>query len=297
MDVELRQIRQLVAIVETGSYRAAAERLHIAQPALSVSIRKMEHAIGITLLLRDSRGARLTDSGAAYLHDARHVLALGDQSMRNARLTAAGEAGTIRVGFVGSAVYNLLPRILPAFRARHSAILVDLHEGATIDLLKSVEDWRLDCAIVRGPLPINPEFEMIEVEQDHLVALLPASHQFAEDSVVDLSTLSSEPFVLFSRRTVPGLRAAVDAACATAGFVPLAAQEVTQSFTMVGLVGSGIGVALSPAVISNMAGSQVRFVPLSDQTEQLPLRLLAVRRRLSTSPALDHFWESLAERS
>lgn len=296
MDFELRQIRQLVAIVETGSYRAAAEQLHIAQPALSVSIRKMEHAIGATLLLRDSRGARLTESGAAFLRDARHVLALADQSTRNARLTFAGEAGTVRLGFVGSAVYRLLPSCLPAFRAQHPAILVDLQEGATVDLLQLVEDRLLDCAIVRGPLSAAPEFEIMEVERDRLVALLPVTHQFANDPVVDLAALSNEPFVMFSRRTVPGLRAAVDAACAAADFVPRVAQEVTQSFTMVGLVGSGLGVALSPGVISNMAGPQVRFVPLSGHTEQAPLRLLAVRRRMSTSPAVDRFWDSLSQR-
>lgn len=297
MNVELRQIRQLIAIVEMGSYRAAAERLHIAQPALSVSIRKMEQAIGVALLVRDSRGARLTESGAAFLYDARHALALADKSIDNARLTGAGEAGTLRVGFVGSAVYSLLPDILPAFRARHSGILLDLQEGATVDLLRSVADRQLDCAIVRGPLPANVDFETIEVERDRLVALLPASHRLANEPVVDLTALSSEPFVLFSRRTVPGLRAAVDAACAKAGFVPFAAQEVTQSFTMVGLIGSGMGVALSPAVIARISGPQVKFLPLAGESEQRPLQLLAVKQRRNPSRALDSLWKCLVEQN
>ena len=297
MNVELRQIRQLIAIVETGSYRAAAERLHIAQPALSVSIRKMEQAIGATMLLRDSRGARLTESGAAFLHDARHAVALADQSITNARLVDSGEAGTVRVGFVGSAVYCLLPKILPAFRARHGEVLLDLKEGATVDLLQSVEDRRLDCAIVRGPLPANPDFETIEVEQDRLMALLPIAHPFANDSFVDLATLSGDPFVLFSRRTVPGLRSVVDSACANAGFVPHAVQEVTQSFTMVGLVGSGIGVALSPGVIANISGPQVKFLPLAGDIEQWPLQLLAVRQHRNPSRALDLLWACLRQRN
>jgi DNA-binding transcriptional LysR family regulator len=297
VDFELRQVRQLIAIVEAGSYRAAANRLHIAQPALSVSITKLERAVGAVLLIRDSKGARLTESGTAFLRDARHALALADQSAMNARLTAAGDAGTVRLGFVASAVYQLLPAILPVFRERHRAILLELSEGATSELTQSVKDQQLDCAIVRGPIQTSPELEVVELERDRLMALLPADHQFADEKELDLSVLSEAPFVLFSSRTVPRLRAAVDEACARAGFVPHAAQEVTQSFTMLGLVGSGLGVALSPSVIANISGPRVRFVPLIVQEESWPLKLLGIKRRGSSSRALDQLWGCLTHQA
>lgn len=295
MEIELRQMRQLIAIVEAGGFRAAAERLHIAQPALSVSIRKLEHAVGAPLLNRDSRGASVTAAGAVFLASARQALKLADQGREGARLTAAGVHGRLRIGFVGSAVYRLLPKILPAFRMQHPGVLLDLIEGTTVDLIPAIEDRRLDCAIIRAPLREAPDLEAVELERDRLVAMLPVDHPLAKQPHIDLAALAVEPFVLFSPRTVPGLRAAVDAACAAAGFVPLAAQEVTQSITMVGLVGSGLGVALSPEVIANIAGPHVRFVPLAREDGMWPLRLLAVRRRQECAPALDLFWESCAK--
>ena len=293
MNFELRQIRQLSVIAEVGSFRAAAERLHVAQPALSVSIRKLEDAVGAQLLMRGARGAELTEAGRAFLDTARYSLFHAAQGQENARLAAAGEIGSLRVGFVGSAVYRLLPRVLRDFRTQHPAIRLELSEGATVGLLDAVRERRLDLGIVRRPIPADPELIAIDLERDRLVAMLSAEHPLAGEAEIDLAALADDPFVIFSPRAVPGLHAAVVTACALAGFVPRIAQEVTQSTTMVGLVGSGLGVALSPAVIANISGAAVRFVAVRQEPQLAPLLLVGVARAGNTSRALRLLWESL----
>ena len=111
MAIDLRQLRQFVIIAELGSYRRAADALHIAQPALSVSIQKLEHAVGVPLLVRGAKGVTLTPAGDALMADARRALFHTDQARQAARRVALGEWGTLRLGFVGSATYMLLSLI------------------------------------------------------------------------------------------------------------------------------------------------------------------------------------------
>src|SRR5690606_1763398 len=100
-------------------YRRAADVLFIAQPALTVSMQKLEQEMGALLFVRSARGVTLTAAGAALLEDARRALFHAEQAMRSVRLVAHGEWGSLRLGFVGSATYALLPRTMPAFRQRY----------------------------------------------------------------------------------------------------------------------------------------------------------------------------------
>src|SRR5690606_20430974 len=113
MGITLRQFQQFIAVAEHGSYRQAAEKLFVAQPALSVSIQKLEAEVGAQLLERGSKGVTLTPAGHALIKDAKTALFYSEQACRSARLVALGEWGTLRLGFVGSATYTLLPLCVP----------------------------------------------------------------------------------------------------------------------------------------------------------------------------------------
>jgi DNA-binding transcriptional LysR family regulator len=281
----LRQLNHFVAIAEAGTYRGAAERLFIAQPALSISIHKLEASLGVRLFERGPRGVTLTLGGLAFLAEAKRSLLHAEQAQQRARLAVVGEWGTVRLGFVGSAVYQLLPRTLPGFIARHPGVTLDLHEGATVYLTDMVRDGRLDAGIIRTPVEDTAELDLFAVETDDLIAVLPAGHPLAKRKRIDLASLRDDAFVMFSKTLVPGLRAIIVEACRDAGFIPRVAQEATQALTVVGLVGSGLGVAIVPGVIARFVNPQVVFVRLSNQGAQGTLTLSIAMRNHDASAA------------
>lgn len=290
----LRQLEHFVAVAEAGNYREAADRIGIAQPALSVSIRKLEEALAARLLDRGVHGAVLTPAGRAFLAEARRSLQHAERGMHSARLAATGEWGVLRLGFVGSAAYGLLPAHLPAYLAGHPAVKLELMEGQTVRLVEMVRDGLLDAAIVRMPVDDALALRSAEVERDDLVAVVPVRHALAGRRRIRLAELSQDPFILFSQEWVPGLRAVVLEACRHAGFAPRLAQEAIQAVTLVALVGSGLGVGLVPSVVARFANAQVRFVPLADPGARGCLATALVVPRDATSAVAARFFETFA---
>lgn len=286
MAIDLRQLRQFVTIAELGSYRRAAEALHIAQPALSVSIQKLEHSVGVLLLERGAKGVSLTPAGAALMQDARRALFHADQARQSARRVALGESGRLRLGFVGSATYMLLPRCLPPFRRRYPDVELELREDSTLRLAEMLRANELDAGLVRGPLAEDATLTSWVVERDSLILALPADHPRASGPVA-LQSFRGEPFVTYAPDKVPGLHGVAQALCRKAGFSPRVSQEAIQVQTLVSLVASGLGVALVPGVTRAYTTPHVAFVDLldADARDALALSLVAPRQT-SCAPAL-----------
>ncbi len=280
VNFELRQLSQFVAIAEAGSFRRAAQQVFIAQPALSVAIRKLEKSLDVLLFDRSARGVTLTAAGEAFLIEARLSLIHAEQARQSARLAALGEWGVVRLGFVGSASYRLLPAKLPVFLARYPGVRLELVEGTTVSIMDMLREGRLDVGVIRTPVDgSGDDLAIRNVEQDDLIAVLPRAHALAKRKRIDLALLHDEPFVMFSRTHVPGLRAVVVDVCRDAGFTPRVAQEVTQIQTLVGLVGSGLGVALLPGVAATFTSEQIRFVSLSNPAAHKRIMVSLATRR------------------
>ena len=260
--MELRQLRQFVAVAEALNFRRAAERLHMAQPPLSVAIRKLEDELGAPLFTRLARGVALTPAGDAALAAARHCLAGADAVRTAAHAAAAGESGLLRVGFVGSATYSLMPRLLPAFRARYPAVELVLRESTNLELLALVDQDQLDIGLVRYPTASASALRFEIVERDVFCAVLPSRHPLAKKRRLTLAALAQEPFIDYASTKVPGLHAMVMLAFQQAGLAPRVAQEATQVQTVISLVQSGLGMALVPSVSARLAARGVVFRPV-----------------------------------
>ncbi|CAN7701063.1 LysR family transcriptional regulator [Variovorax sp. OV084] len=257
--MNFRQLNQFLTVVEMRSFRKAAERLHIAQPPLSTGIRRLEEDLGARLFDRSRRGVSLTDAGLAVLADAQQIAFHVEHLRAAVEAQKTGVGGTLRVGFVGSATYQLLPKALPAFRERYPNVVLELHESTTVQILKDIENGALDLGLVRYPLIESTVLEVEPVERDVLVAALPAGHRLSRRRTLKLADLAGEPFVLYSASGAPNLQAQVMLACQTAGFAPRVVQEAVQVQTVVSLVESGMGVALVPSMSGAHSSRQVVF--------------------------------------
>ena len=262
--MELRQLSQFVAVAEMQSFSRAAERLSMAQPPLSVAIRKLEDEIGVLLFDRGARGVRLTDAGEAALEAARKCLREADEVVSLARMAAKGEAGLLRIGFVGSATFDVLPRLIEAFSERYPKVRLDLFEAANLELLQSVTNGRLHLAILRVPTAAPAGVSLQLIEQDVFCIALPARHPMAGRESLALAELADEAFIGYVPGRASTHHAAMTQLCLQAGIMPRITQEGVQVQTVIGLVASGLGVAIVPAIHSQYSSRRVVFRPIRD---------------------------------
>jgi DNA-binding transcriptional LysR family regulator len=287
--MELRQLRQFVAVAEARNFRRAAEQLHMAQPPLSVAIRKLEEEVGTALFERQSRGVTLTAAGVAALAVAQECLASAD-ALRDAALSAAGgESGVLRVGFVGSATYSLMPKLLPAFRSRYPDIDLVLRESTNLELLALVEGGQLDIGLVRYPTASASALRFDVVERDVFCAVLPARHALSRQRVLSLAELARYPFIDYASTRVPGLHAMVMLAFQQAGLTPRVSQEATQVQTVISLVQSGMGVALVPSVSARLAARGVVFRAVSGLPVSAAVSIAMASRSRGSNAATERF--------
>ena len=286
--MELRQLRYFVAVAEELHFRRAAERLHVSQSPLSVQIRKLEATVGVQLLRRNRRGVELTAAGRSLLADARVLLDQAERAAERARRAAAGYAGELRIGFVGSAIYAVLPEAVRTLRAERPMVEVTLREMATEEQLDALRRDQLDVGFVRAPAA--PEgLQMERVLQEPLLAALPTDHPLAAAAEVSLAELATESLVLFPRAQAPAFYDELMVRLQRTGRVTRIAQEAPEMQTIIGLVAAGVGVSLVPASTRLFAREGVAYRPLSET--ELAVWLAIATRVGERPPTVEAFLE------
>jgi DNA-binding transcriptional LysR family regulator len=283
--MELRHLRYFVAVAEHLSFGRAAERLHISQPPLSRQIRGLEVELGAALLSRTRRSVRLTAAGAALLPEARRLLRDADALQAGARQLASGQVGTLALGFISVAAYNVLPELAPEFRRRHPGIRLALQEATSDVQLAALAQGELDVGLVLPPVDA-PGLDYAPLLHDTLVAALPAGRGGGKGPLA-LASLRDEPFILFPRPVGTSLHDQIVGACQRAGFAPRVEQEAIQMQTIVSLVAAGMGVALVPASLMNLRRTGVAYRPLTDRSSRIELGI--AWRRADDAPAVQAF--------
>jgi DNA-binding transcriptional LysR family regulator len=289
--VELRQLRYFLAIAEEGNFSRAAQRLHVSQPPLSTQIKSLEEELGVRLLERTNRGVSLTAAGAVFFEETRAVLARLEHAKSRAVRADRGDAGMLSVGFVSIADYGVLPPALKSFRASFPLIDVHLHELTTDAQIRELRAARLDLAIGLGPVD-EPDLDFARLLREELVLAAPSTHAVTKgDGAVDLRTLSKESFIVPPRELAPGLYDLTISRCRASGFAPRITQHARQMQTVIGLVSSGMGVALVPSSVRNLKRTGVQYRPLRGKAALVELGILRLRN--VDNPSREHFVEVL----
>ncbi|WP_425842277.1 LysR family transcriptional regulator [Streptomyces fractus] len=276
--MEIRHLRSFLVLAEECHFGRAAERLHIAQPALSQQLKALEREVGVLLLERSTRHVGLTEAGRLLQERAAQVVATLERTRTDLDLLAAGQAGNVRLGFVGTATYDVLPRAAHRLRAELPAVHLDLRgELLGPDLLDAVREGALDLAVLRMSAPLGGDgLEVHHLRDEPLVAVLPAHHPLADAPEVGLASLAGESFVTHPAGHRSTMQPLVLDACRRAGFEPADVVEVSETGTLVVFVAAGMGVALVPEPVRALRLDGVAYVPLSGPP-QLTSLVLAQR--------------------
>lgn len=258
--IELRLWRQFVAVAEELHFGHAATRLHMTQPPLTQAIAQLENLLGARLFDRTKRSVRLTATGAALLPAVLDLLARAQALPALARAAAAGEVGHLRLAFVSTVGYALLPQWVRAFREDYPKVQLDLLE-ATGDLqVQGLERGEMDAGFMLHAPGFSPVgLARLVITQEPLVLALPEQHPLVNRAVLQLNDVLAEPLVIFPRRIVPSLYDAIFGLYHAAGFLPLVAQEAIQMQTIVNLVSAGMGVAWVPDSVRQFQRSGVVY--------------------------------------
>jgi DNA-binding transcriptional LysR family regulator len=288
--MELRHLRYFIAVAEEGHITRAAERIGMQQPPLSQQIRALETELGVQLLRRKPRGVELTEAGRALLEDARAILAHVDHAFAATQRTARGEQGRIAVGFTSSAPFHpFVPRVIRAFRESYPLVALTLDESGTTELIDDLLHERVDAAFIRTPVA-DPMGIMIDpVLEEAMLVALPGTHPLADaETALPLVALAAETFIVYRRRSGPGLYDAIFAACHAAGFSPLVGQEAPRIVSTLNLVAAGLGIAIVPASLQRMQMDGVTYRRI-EGTPQPRAPLLLATRRGDTGAVVRHF--------
>jgi DNA-binding transcriptional LysR family regulator len=243
--MEIRQLQYFVAVAEEASFTRAAARVHVAQPGVSAQVRRLEAELGQQLLDRSGRSVTLTEVGAAVLPFARAALG----ALHGARLAVDQLAGLVRgqvtVGMVSGCALPSLAELLSDFHGRYPGVTIALTEDGSDRLVEQLRDGTLDLALIGAAGPAAEGLETVVVLEDELVAAVSPDHTLAAERSITLAQLREQPLISLPPGT--GVRAALDAACADAGFTPRIVLEASALPMVAQLAQRGLGVAILPA--------------------------------------------------
>lgn len=292
MSLELRHLRAFHAVAEELSFRRAAERLGLAQPALSRTIRALEESLDVRLFERSTRVVGLTEAGRAFQRRTAAVLADLAEAVRFVARVQGGAAGELRVGYNDHAINGLLPLIVRRFRADWPDVEVSLIDATSPAMIEMVLDGKLDIAFHHGPMG-HRDIDQVLVRGERLICALPAAHRLAGEAAISLPDLAGESFVMGTLETWKVFHTLLRDFCRPYGVELKVIQEALHSDGILGLVAAGLGISLfvDSEWIHAIRGVVVR--PLKEAAPRIET-LASWRRDRGHLPVLRHFLEVVA---
>ena len=288
---ELAQLRCFTTVATELNFRRAAERLNMTQPPLSRQIQLLEHHLGVELFTRTTRSVTLTAAGRAFFIEAQTLLEHAQQAAIAARRFAEGDIGSVTISFVGSAVYEFLPRVIAEARLKQPHVKISLTEMNTYSQHEALRARRIDLGIVRAPL-LQPGYETECLVREPFVLAVPSGHALAEQASVTVEDLDAQPFLMYSHSAYPPFNELLTGMFRSARVAPQYVQWLGSSLTILALVNAGMGLALVPRCATNVVFKNVTFRPI-DLGEGVQSELHLIWRSGNDNPACTMLLEAI----
>jgi aminoethylphosphonate catabolism LysR family transcriptional regulator len=247
--VNLHHLRSFHALATTGSFTAAARRLGVSQPAVTIQVRELEQTSGVRLLERRAKGIELTDAGRALFQVSERIFALVDEAEAVLAQAGGAVAGTLRVSGSGTAGAYLLPPVLTAFRQRYPGVRLQLEVSNSRRVLEQIVSFEADLGVLGAPdaaTPLtvtdDPRLVVSPFAREPLVLVLPPRHPWVRRRVVPLADLAGQPLII--REPGSTTRRVLERQLEAAGVTPRIVMELGSSEAIKHAVKAGLGVAM-----------------------------------------------------
>ena len=271
--MELRHFKYFLAVAEELHYRKAAERLFISQPGLSRQIKQLEQLLGVPLFVRDKRKVSLTPAGAYLKGEMEFVMNHIELTKKHLTMMSEGEEGELRIGFLGSAMQNVIPELLVKMDEEYPQIHTSLEEMSNIAQVNAIEKDQLDIGFVR--LATAPQgMNMKPIFKDSFSVVLPKGHALNSRNFENVKQLEEENFILFSSDYSPFYYDKIMSICEDQGFSPRVSHKSVHAQTIFRLVENNLGVAIIPTTLKHGFNLDVKFIELKNIRQEAVLSIL-----------------------
>lgn len=288
---ELAQLRCFTTVATELNFRRAAERLNMTQPPLSRQIQLLEHNLGVALFTRSTRSVALTAAGRAFFVEAQNLLERAQQAAALAKRFAEGDIGSVTISFVGSAVYEFLPKVIAEARLKQPQVKISLEEMNTYQQHEAMRARRIDLGIVRSPL-LQSGFATECLVREPFVLAVPSTHRLATSKTVEVTDLDGEPFLMYSHAAYPPFNELLTGMFRSARVAPQYVQWLGSSLTILALVNAGMGLALVPRCAASVVFKGVTFRDI-DLGEGVQSELHLIWRSDNDNPAFSMLLEAI----
>jgi DNA-binding transcriptional LysR family regulator len=291
MDVSLRQVRAFLTVARVKSFTGAASVLNVTQPALTMQIRRLEEALGVTLFDRNTRSVELTRVARDLLPAFERTLQDFEAALGSARDIATQARGIVRLAALPSVAAGVLPDAILKFREKRPNVTFDLKDVIAGQVLSLVQSEQVDFGVMGGSVKAA-DIETVFEARDRLHVVYPKGHRIARLKAITPTALAEFPLILMQRDT--SVRAIVDAGFHSAGLIPKATCEAIYMMTAVGMVRAGLGLTILPGSAREIkAEPGLQSKPIDDPAFTRPVSI--IKRSGRTLPPLSQaFLEHLS---
>lgn len=283
--IELRHIKYFLAVAEELHFRKAADRLYISQPGLSRQIKQMESELGIQLFERHNRKVSLTQAGIYLRDEYRNIIKTMEKVINHAQLLDKGKEGELKIGYIGSAMHNIIPKFLLAIKEQFPNIYVTLQEMDNQVQTSKILVQDIDIGFVRmDRVPRGVEIRPIHEETFSLV--LPKNHNINASNFKSLAQLKDEPFIMFDASYSPSYYEKVMQIFDEAGFSPIISHKSVKANTIYRLIENNLGAAIVPTSLQQGYALDIQFIELTGIEHRTTLQV--VWRKSNQNPVLEN---------
>lgn len=287
--MDIRRLEEFIAVLDTGSLSKAAERLGVAQPALSQSLARLERELGVKLFQRSRRGAEPTPAARQIAEEVRRGVFRIVNAIDAAQAIAAGRAGVLRVGLVSSALVDILPRALRVLRAQAPGLRIVLREMSNAEQAQALSRGEIDVALVHTPVALSGVMHEKVLMRERLVAAVPADLLPGGKDRVTMADIARAGLVMFPHAQLPTFYEAVMDAFRKEGLDADVVQEANRTLTVLACVAGGCGIALLPSWIRSLDFAGVRYCEVADGTRLPSFDVSAIWPKRSVAGLADDF--------
>ncbi len=282
-ELDIGTIKRFLAIVETGSINAAAQRLHMAQPPLSRQMKQLEESLGLKLFERGKRSVTLTEAGQLLQNRAGQVLGLMENTVKEMKEIDSGARGILSIGTVTSSAATLLPKVVKVFREKYPGILFQMWGGETARIIELLNKGTAEIGMVRYPFD-SEIYDSIKLPNEPLVAAIHLTHRESwghQPDCIELPELVGKPLMIHRKYEMT-----IMDHCERAGFKPDIVCMSDDVMSILSWADEDIGIAIVPrAAIGLIPSANLVFKTIVSPFIETTAAVIWMKNRCLTAPA------------
>ena len=290
--IELRHLTYFLAVAQELHFRKAAEKLFISQPGLSRQIKQMEDILETQLFERNKKKVALTPAGHYLKTEVEYIFNHLEKVERQLKLVGDGNSGELRIGFLGSAMQQVIPQLLLQIKENYPKVKTSLEELSNFAQVDGVLNDQLDMGFVRVSR-VPSTLEMKTVFTDTFSLVLPERYPILTREFEGMHQFANDDFILFSQAYSPLYYETIMSICKDAGFSPKISHKSVHAHTIFKLVENHMGIAIVPTSLQNGFQMRVKFIELKNIPQRAELSV--IWKKEHTNPVLKNCMELLLD--